>query len=327
MKFNRFLAALLCAIIFLSAFSVLSFAETGPVVTIVCTKTAVPGDTVSVSVEMSNNPGIMAMTFTVSYDSDALTYTDKTLGKWNDYTIADHPDDGYVSFVNCEVKNRKYNGTIFTLYFTVKEKAKPGEHHFKIMNIHPEKYGEDLKGCFANKEHDTVTATTIGAAIAIGKTCSNGGHSFNKFKTAVEPTCIAKGLKTRSCSVCGHTESEELNETDHVFSKDWTVDVVATAEQTGIMSRHCNNCSAVTDKVYYSLEESEENELENTEESTITSDDWDKLEEIEKENEQKEEEQKQEEQRQENVSFFAKIGNFFKNIFKAIGNFFKNLFS
>ena len=49
MKLNKFLAVLLCAIIFLSVFAVPSFAETSPVVTIVCTETAVPGDTVAVS--------------------------------------------------------------------------------------------------------------------------------------------------------------------------------------------------------------------------------------------------------------------------------------
>lgn len=327
MKLNKFLAVLLCAIIFLSVFAVPSFAETSPVVTIVCTETAVPGDTVAVSVEMSNNPGIMAMTFTVSYDQDALSFTSKTLGKWNDYTIVDHPEIGYVSFVNCEMKNRKYTGTIFTLYFTVKDKAKPGEHQFKIMNINPEKHKEDLTGCFANKEHDAISVTAIGGTLTIGKTCSNAGHTFNKFKTAIEPTCIAKGLKTRSCTICGHTESEELEMTHHVYEEDWTVDVVATDEQTGIMSRHCKNCPAVTDKVYYSLEESEQNELENTEESTITSDDWEKLEEIEKENERIEEENKREEQKKASLSFWAKIGSFFANIFKAIGNFFKNLFS
>lgn len=327
MKLNKFLAVILSVLILLSLFPLSSFAEESAVVSVTCTETAVPGDTVAVSVDMSNNPGIMAMTFTVSYDSDALTYTDKTLGKWNDYTIAEHPNKGYVSFVNCEVKNRKFNGTIFTLYFKVKENAKPGEHHFKIMNIHPEKYGEDLTGCFANKEHTAISVTAENDSVNVGKTCSNAGHTFGEFETTVKPTCIATGLKSRTCTACGHTESKELEKTEHVFSKDWSVDVVATAEQTGIMSRHCENCSAVTDKTYYSLEESNQNEIPNEENSTITSDDWDKLEEIEKENEQKEEQQKQEEQRKEKVSFFAKIGNFFKNIFKAIGNFFKNLFS
>lgn len=327
MKLNKLLAILLCTFISLSCFAIPSFAEEGPVVTVNCTPTAIPGDTVTATVLLDKNPGIMAMTFTVSYDRNALTFEKYTLGKWNDYTIVDHPDKGYVSFVNCEFGNVKYNDTIFTLYFKVKDTAAPGTHDFKIMNINPEKYGEDLKGCFANKKHTPITATVINGIVTIGKTCSNSGHTFSEFKTTLKPTCVATGLKTRSCSVCGHTESKEVEKTGHAFSKDWTVDVVATAEQTGIMSRHCENCSAVTDKTYYSLEESNQNQIPNEENSTITSDDWDKLEEIEKENEQKEEQQKQEEQRKEKVSFFAKIGNFFKNFFKAIGNFFKNLFS
>lgn len=327
MKLKKFFTLILCMLLFSSAFSISSFAEDGPVITIDCTKTAVPGDTVIVKINASENPGIMAMTFTVSYDKEALTFEKYIVGKWNDYTIVDHPDKGYVSFVNCEIRNRKYNGTIFTLRFTVNDTAKPGEHNFKIMNIHPEKYGDALNGCFATKEHTPITATIINGSVNVGKTCSNSGHTFEDFKTTLEPTCIATGLKSRSCSVCGHTESKELEKIEHVYEKDWTVDVVATAEQTGIMSRHCKNCPAVTDKIYYSLEESEENEFENTEESTITSDDWEKLEEIEKENEKIEAENKKEEQKKAALSFWAKIGNFFANVFKAIGNFFKNLFS
>ena len=340
MKLNssKLLVVFLCTLLFLSVFSVPSFAEVGPVVTVKPTETAIPGDTIAVSVDMSENPGIMAMTFTVSYDNDAFTFSKYTLGRWNDYTIIAHQDKGYVSFVNCEVKNRKYNGTMFTLYFTVNDTAAPGEHHFKIKNIDPLKYGEDLKGCFATKEHTPVTATIHNGSITIGKTCSNSGHTFGEYETTLAPTCIATGLKSRSCNVCGHTESKELKKTEHIFEKDWTVDTVATAEQTGIMSRHCKNCSEVTDKVYYSVEESEENEFENQEEAVIPPEDWDKLEEIEKENEQKEQEKEEaekqqqekdenDETKQEKLTFFQKIGQFFANIFKAIGNFFKNLFT
>lgn len=332
MRFNKFFAVLLCAVMLLSLFTLPSFAEEGAVVSINSTPTAVPGDTIAVTVDMANNPGIMAMTFNVSYDTKALNFEKYTLGRWNDYTMADHPESGYFSFVNCEVKNRKYNGTIFTLYFTVKDTATPGVHEFKIMNIHPNKYGEALNGCFANKEHTDVNVTAVRGSVTIGKTCSNSGHTFSEFKTSVEPTCIATGLKSRTCSVCGHTESEEIQKTEHVYDNDWTVDVVATAEQSGIMSRHCKNCPAVTDKVYYSLKESSENDIPNEEDTTVSPDDWEKLEEIEKENEQNEKEQngeqkQKDEKPQQNISFWAKIGNFFADIFKAIGSFFKNLFS
>ncbi len=336
MKLNKLLSIFLSTLMFLSCFAIPSFAETGPVVTVNPTETAIPGDTIAVNVDMSENPGIMAMTFTVSYDNDAFTFSKYKLGRWNDYTIAPHQDKGYVSFVNCEIKNRKYNGTMFTLYFTVNDTAAPGEHHFKIKNIDPLKYGEDLKGCFATKEHTPVSATIHNGSITIGKTCSNSGHTFGKYETTLEPTCIATGIKSRSCSVCGHTELKELKKIDHIFESDWTVDTVATAEQTGIMSRHCKNCSEVTDKVYYSLEESEENEFKNEEEAVIPSEDWDKLEEIEKENEEKEKEKEEQESQEnpekvgkekESLSFFEAIGSFFARIFKAIADFFKNLFN
>ena len=51
----------------------------------VSTVTAVNGDTVVVKLTMSENPGIMAMTISVTYDSSVLTYEKFYRGYLRDY--------------------------------------------------------------------------------------------------------------------------------------------------------------------------------------------------------------------------------------------------
>lgn len=277
---KKLLCVLICAVLVLPCLSV-GAEEAGPVIT-VSELTAVPGDTVFVSVDISKNPGIMAMTFTVSYDTSAFEFQKYKLGIRNDYLIVNHTDKGYVSFVNCEMSDKKKNGNLFVLVFTVKEKAAPKRYEFNIMNINPEKAGDSLVGCFANESHTEITPTVINGGVAVGKTCSNSGHTYGDYKVVTQPSCVENGIRARACTVCGHTESEEIEAVGHSFESQWTVDRPATADLQGIMSRHCENCEAVADKVYFSLETAESNTIENTEGSGVTEKDWDELEKFDK---------------------------------------------
>ncbi|MBO5020265.1 MAG: hypothetical protein J6D52_06350 [Clostridia bacterium] len=260
--------------------------------------TAVAEDEIIINIDISNNPGIQAMSFTVSYDPAAVTYVKTTRGGLSDYMFANHSEDGYVSFVNCESTNISYNGTIFSITFTVNQDVAPGEYAFKIQNINPQKNGDSLKGCFANKEHTPINPIIKNGSVTIGETCANSGHKFSSWQETLKPSCEEKGAKTRSCTreYCGHTELEEIAAVGHDFADEWTIDKTATAESQGIMSRHCKSCSATKDETYFDLEISEENNFENVQDQIVPPESWDVLEEIIEE-EKREEAAKEEEQK------------------------------
>ena len=97
------------------------------------TVTAVNGDTVVVKLTMSENPGIMAMTISVTYDSSVLTYEKFYRGYLRDYTVADHPDENLIRFVNCENGNARNNAVIVSFQFKVKDSAAFG--FYPINNL------------------------------------------------------------------------------------------------------------------------------------------------------------------------------------------------
>lgn len=280
--FKKALIFLLCICSFsitLSFPQLKAFAASGPTIK-VSTTTAVPLDTVIINIDMVENTGVMAMTFTIAYNPDVLSYSDYYFGVFNDYTVVDHPELGYISFINCESSTKLYTGSILALEFNVKSSAPPGFHEIKIRHIHPETNGDSMTGCFANWKGDKIVPTIINGGITIGETCNNMGHTYDEWKTILESQCEDEGIKTRSCTACGHNETAAIPAVGHIYQDFWTVDREATAEKKGVMSRHCINCDKVTDKIYFSISESEENNFSNSYEGRIDADSWDKLQQI-----------------------------------------------
>ena len=105
-RYKRAICAILSAVLFLVCLAIPVSADDvlRPVIT-VSSASAIPGDTIVVDISISENPGIMAMTFTVAYDKDIFAFKEYRRGILSDYLVVDHPDKGYVSFVNCESRN------------------------------------------------------------------------------------------------------------------------------------------------------------------------------------------------------------------------------
>lgn len=114
------------------------------------------GEIVSATVSIANNPGILAMAFCITYDSDVLEYTGYEEGYLSNYNIKDHKDKGWLSFVSIEDSDLKQNGDMFTLVFKVKSNALPGTYEIGIANNNPEKYGESLHNSFADSNEKYI---------------------------------------------------------------------------------------------------------------------------------------------------------------------------
>ena len=65
-------------------------------------------------------------------------------------------------------------------------------------------------------------------------------HDWSEWKETTAPTCTTKGLRTRTCSVCGTEEIEEIDVVDHKFEITNTVE--ATCEKDGYVVSICKIC-------------------------------------------------------------------------------------
>ena len=225
------------------------------------TVSALNGDSVILKIAIDNNPGIMAMTISITYDSSALTYERYYFGYLNDYTVVDHPDKNLIRFVNCQSRNYSNNDTILSVQFKVKEEADFGFYPVSI----------DYKaGDFCNWKLDKLMPVITPGGVDVAYNGSNCSHKkYGDWEVVAKPACTEKGAKQRACVKCGHIDIGEIPAAGHDFAEEWTVDREASADASGIMSRHCKNCEETTDVLTFSLPESEEHKIENSEGTVI----------------------------------------------------------
>ena len=252
MKFVKtaVIISLCLALVMLNLFTV--NATTTPNINI-STKTANLGDTVTIDINISNNPGIMAMAFCIVYDSDSLSFESYEKGYLSSCTLKDHSDKGHVSFVNVEGSDKTNNGKIISLCFKVKDNAKSGLHQIYLANSDRQKNGNKLHNSFANSKQDYIIPTVTSGGIIILGNCQTE-HKYGSWHTTKDANCAETGLKNRTCELCGYNE-EVIITVPHNFETEWTIDKAATPDTDGEMSRHCTDCDATTDKIIFSYEE------------------------------------------------------------------------
>lgn len=249
---------IICAFIIISLLLGVCFtasaAETDGHIT-VSTVTAVNGDSVIVKLDMSNNPGIMAMTISITYDSSVLTYERFYRGYLRDYTVAAHPDKNLIRLVNCENGNLHKNATMISFQFKVKENADFGFYPITV---------DYKQGDFCNWKLKKLMPEITSGGVNIefnGKNCNH--KKYGKWETAAPAGCTEPGAEQRACEKCGHIEIRETEPIGHSFSPEWTIDEPATKDSLGKMSRHCERCDATTDLLTFTLKDAEDNKMDN----------------------------------------------------------------
>ena len=267
----------------------------------VSSTTAVPGDTVVFSLDVKNNPGIMAVTFTVHYDPEVLEYEKYIAGILSRDTSARH--DGYVSIVFCGIKDRVGDGTLYGFQFKVKDTAKAGFSKVTIKNIRPAQYGDSLKGCFANWNGDRLVPTLTSGGVNVGFTGSNCEHKFGEWETVVPAACKTTGIQSHTCTICGHNAQEDIPPIGHEYDRNWTIDRIASTLSEGLMTRHCtrSGCTATSDLVTFTVRDAEGNGFLNAVGTVIAPNSWKPLGEIMQEIEEQEKEDKKTEEENPSV--------------------------
>ena len=253
MKFKK-LFAIILTFIMLLALCPTVFAASNPRI-IISSASAKPGETVTVNISISNNPGIMAMAFSVTYDQNNLEYVSYTKGWISTPQYRDYADNGYVSFNILESSAKTNVGSIMSLTFKIKDTAKPGDYRITLGNNYFTSEGYDLSKAFVDdKENYYTTPKITSGNITVLGPCHTIGHKFGEWVQTKDSTCTEMGLKERTCSVCSEVEQKKLAFV-HDFEEEWTVDRVATPEKNGIMSRHCKLCPETTDAIVFRYDE------------------------------------------------------------------------
>jgi hypothetical protein len=189
---------------------------TDPTFTVGSVEEAKPGDTVTVPVGITNNPGFAGLETTITYDSDALELTDLT-------RVAG--PDGFTPNVSKNflmldaMDNYTEDGTLFNAVFTVKDGAAAGTYE---VGLAVDLLCDDK---LTDIENFTVTPGTVTVA-AVAHTHTYGEPSYEWAED--NSTCTATAVCTDEA--CDQSEGATVTET---VSATAAVTKAATCAQAG----------------------------------------------------------------------------------------------
>ena len=79
----------------------------------------------------------------------------------------------------------------------------------------------------------TVTAEDGVTVKTYQVTVTKAAHSFGEWTVSKEATCTEAGEETRTCSVCGATETQAISAKGHTASEKWVTTKKATCTEKG----------------------------------------------------------------------------------------------
>ncbi|MDD4760567.1 MAG: S-layer homology domain-containing protein [Bacteroidaceae bacterium] len=209
---------------------------------IVSNATGDVGDTVDVTIDLQNNPGIISMRLLAEFDNNVLQLVGVTngtvLGQLTSTPLASVDDSirlywqdtGYSS-------NLTGNGTIVTLRFKILTKTldTPISVSYSNENGDTDIYNFNLSlisfeisngsvstipVCTHNYTSEITTEATCTAQGYATYTCDCGdsyvgdtnalGHSWGDGVVTAQPTYSMEGVRTYTCSLCGETRTENI---------------------------------------------------------------------------------------------------------------------
>ena len=175
------------------------------------TKSATIGDTVKISMKITDNVGINEASFQLTN-----LETKKDLNwpclKFNEKT-------GLYEY-SLEITNNLPNG------------------HWYISGIQVRDATDNLgieTFSFKDKHWLTVSRNNIDV------------HQWDEGKIISKPTCIKEGSMKYTCSICKDKKTEVIKALGHDYSTSWTIDKAATCTNEGSKSHHCTRCNSKAD--------------------------------------------------------------------------------
>lgn len=225
------------------------------------------GDTVKVTVDLSSNSDLGALTFYLKYDSSSYEYVkgslkagglfameeinDKTAGSLKYTAMTGTSVNAAGTLITAEFKVLKTNSAFSIL---VDEAWDSGDND--ITSAVASRSKGVTVACAHGKTEEKVTAqpthTANGTKSVVCSYCGTTvktetvpatGHTFGVWAVTKAATCTNKGTETRTCS-CGVKETREIAMKDHTAGN-WEVKIAPTCTEKGTEEQKCTACGKV----------------------------------------------------------------------------------
>lgn len=216
------------------------------------------GDSVSIAVNLDNNPGLITMKFLIAYDSDLelTSVTDSGLLKGWTTPSPDISSPYTIRWADSlSTTNSTKTGKIVTLNFKIKGNASIGVKKISL-NFQESRDANGGQNTFGDT---SATITVICKNHSYGawqnvngnqhkRTCSVCGyvetvnHTWNSGTVTKQPTCKDTGVKTFTCTACNATKTETIAKTNNHTYGSWTTTKAATCTAVGMQERTCSVC-------------------------------------------------------------------------------------
>lgn len=216
-KINKFFSVFLAIVMVLSALPICASAQEA-LMTISADKTEVKaGDTVTLSINLSENSYLNYFTIDLIYDENVL--------KYDSYTV----NEGVINENYSENKIR----LAFARVIPYTEELVVATITFKVISSACSTASISVYEA-ANENFENITVVTNELKI----------HSFGNWTTVSNSTCENAGQKSKSCT-CGEKVTESISALGHNYSTEYTVDKNPTCTVNGSKSQHCFRCDSV----------------------------------------------------------------------------------
>ena len=217
---KKIISLLVVAVLFVSCMSTAAFAAGAPVVTVAEEATA--ENELTLSFNLSNNPGFKGYGLTVEYDEEVMTLKELKAGELSVGAFTANVAEAYVNYANATVVTGE--GVLFTAVFEIAD-AEAGDYEVSVS------------GTMADASYTKQTVEAEPYTYSV--TCTE--HAWGEWKVTTPATCTEDGVKTRTCSVCGETETAAIPAVGHTWGE-WEVTTPATCTEAGVKTRTCSVC-------------------------------------------------------------------------------------
>ena len=215
------------------------------------TVSAHPGDTVSITVNVTSNSGFAFLMVTPSYDSSALTLVETVNGN-----VCGSMTSGKNPNWNGNGQNVIATGLLVTLKFKINDNATIKNYDVGVSVRQCYNVASENVSCNASggqikvtcKTHSYGTTYTKISDTQHGRTCSACGnvekasHTWDGGTVTKTASCKEVGEKKFTCTACNATKTESIAKTNNHKFGPWSETKGATCTTTGTQTRTCSVC-------------------------------------------------------------------------------------